>query len=135
MRVPSPFLLNATPAGGVTILITSDPGGLNGYELTGQAGPPLTVKVNDQIVNYPVTLLTGDALGLERSDSSDLLSIIFAFAPVGETVAFEVTSDADGYQSIENSDADTDIDGYQTIPDATATIDADGYETVERSTS
>ena len=42
MRVPSPFLLNATPAGGVTILITSDPGGLNGYELTGQAGPPLT---------------------------------------------------------------------------------------------
>ncbi|GAA5513659.1 hypothetical protein Dcar01_02403 [Deinococcus carri] len=46
---------------------------------------------------------------------------------------FEVSPDAEGYETITNADAATDADGYQTIPDATATADSEGYETVERS--
>lgn len=136
--IPNPIVFGPTPAGGVTLEVTADRGGLAGYILLSVSGPPAVLTLNGQPLTYPVTLHAGDSLTLVRSAGA-VLTAIQALAPLDEAApptpaGLVVTTDAEGYQTITNADATSDADGYQTIPDTTATSDADGYETVERST-
>lgn len=148
MYIPNPILLDKTPADGLTLPISPERGGLAGYILLGQLGPPADVEVSGnggatwQAVTYPRTLTAGEMLRLTRADG-DTLTVLRALAPVDEagppepeTPAAEpyaVITDDEGYQSITNAAATTDAEGYQIIPDGAATADGEGFETVERS--
>lgn len=145
MYVPNPILLGVTPPGGLTLEVTAERGGLAGYVLLGQLGPPATVEVslNDGLhfvpLSYPHTLEAGEQVRLTRTDPDGLLTTLRALAPVEEDAVpppppapYAVATDPDGYQTLTNASATTDAQGYQTIPDAAATPDADGYESVER---
>lgn len=92
MYTPNPILLAETPAGGHVLPVTADQGGLNGYILLGQLGPPATVEVSAdgvawQAPTYPHTLAAGETLRLTRTDTSAVLTTLRALAPVDEGAA------------------------------------------------
>lgn len=147
MYTPTPILLGATTEDGLILSVTADEGGLSGYVLTGQSGPAVSLEKSPNglawtAVEFPFTVPADSMLRLTRLDPSVELTTIRALAPVleisapgdGGTTPYSVTTDAGGYQSIENADATTDMLGYQFLPDATATTDPDGYVSVERTT-
>ncbi|EYB67012.1 hypothetical protein DEIPH_ctg052orf0002 [Deinococcus phoenicis] len=90
MLIPNPLLLDVTPAGGLTLPVTEGRGGLVGYLLLGQHGPPATVEVSTdggaswQAVTYPHTLAAGETLRWTRTDDSPALTTLRALAPVEE---------------------------------------------------
>ncbi|WP_027459258.1 hypothetical protein [Deinococcus murrayi] len=150
MHIPNPILLaGATPASGLILEVTAGRGGLAGYILLGQHGPPAAVEVSGdggttwEAPSYPHALAPG-LLRLTRTDESASVTTLRALAPVDEAPPpepgpgvpgldpYTVITDAQGYQTITNADATTDADGYQTISDGAATADAQGYESVER---
>ncbi|WP_034383030.1 hypothetical protein [Deinococcus sp. YIM 77859] len=151
MLIPNPLLVAYATGGRLVLPVTAARGGLNGYILTGQTGPPCTVEVSAdgatwQAVTYPHTLQPGEQLGLTRTDPSATATTITALAPVDEAPepepepelpiggAFTVGTDAEGFQTIEGAAISTDAEGFQTIENGTATADAEGFETVERTT-
>ena len=147
MLIPNPILFGPTPAGGAVLPVTADRGGLAGYVLLGQLGPPATVEVSAgggwTPLTYPHTLTTSEQLRLTRTDLSALMTTLLMLAPVDDgplpavtpsgPTPFGVQADPDGYQLITNAEVVTDPEGYQTITNAAATAAANGYETVERS--
>lgn len=147
MYTPTPILLGATTEAGLTLVVTADEGGLGGYVLTGQSGPAVSIDVSNNggaswlPVTLPYTVAAAVTLRLTRLDPSVELTTIRALAPVIEDAIpggegaepYSVTTDPDGYQTVENATATADAEGYETLPDATATADPDGYESVERS--
>lgn len=146
--IPSPILVGRTPAAGLILAVTAERGGLSGYVLLGQVGPPVSAELSSDggltwaALTFPHTLTPGEQLRLTRSDTSALLTTLHALAPVDEGAPpdggadepYMTSTDPEGYETVTNAEATTDADGYQTITGATATADADGYETVQRST-
>ncbi|GGO22274.1 hypothetical protein [Deinococcus humi] len=146
MYTPTPILLGATTEDGLTLSVTADEGGLSGYVLTGQSGPAVSIEKSPNAgaawtaVVFPYTVPAGSLLRLTRLDPSVELTTIRALAPVidspapggGSATLYAVTADAEGFQTISNTNATTDAEGFQTLPDATATPDPDGFESVER---
>ena len=149
MLIPNPILFGPTPAGGAVLPVTADRGGLAGYVLLGQLGPPATVEVSAgggwTPLTYPHTLTASEQLRLTRTDLSSLMTTLLMLAPVDDgplpsvpppaPAPFSVQADPDGYQLITNAEVTTDPEGYQTIQSAVAAADAAGYQTVERSTT
>ncbi|GGI75459.1 hypothetical protein [Deinococcus wulumuqiensis] len=143
--IPNPILFGATPPEGAVLPVTADLGGLDQYLALGLVGPAATVEVAEgagwAALSYPHLLTAGQTLRLRRSDPQPTLTTLLMLAPVadlppdgtGTTPAFVVSTDLDGYQTIEGAEITLDAEGYQTITNATATADADGYQTVKES--
>jgi len=147
MLIPNPLLVAYATGGRLILPVTAARGGLNGYILTGQTGPPCMVEVSAdgatwQAVTYPHMLQPGEQLGLTRTDPSATVTTLTALAPLDEApapeapvgAAFTVTTDPEGFQAIEGATVSTDAEGFQTIENGTATADAEGFQTVERTT-
>lgn len=90
MHIPNPILLaGATPASGLILEVTAGRGGLAGYILLGQHGPPAAVEVSGdggttwEAPTYPHTLAPG-LLRLTRTDEGASVTTLRALAPVDE---------------------------------------------------
>ena len=140
MYTSNPILLGVTPAGGLILEVTGGRGGLAGYILLGQHGPPCTVEVSTdngatwRAITYPVTLAAGQQLRLTRTDTSAVLTTIRALAPlVAAPAAFALARDTEGFLTTD-APLQRDADGFLTAPDTSFSRDADGFLTVEGST-
>lgn len=102
MLIPNPILLDMTPAGGLTLPVTAERGGLAGYILLGQLGPPAMAQVSAdggaswQAVTYPHALAAGETLRLSRTATSAALTILRALAPVDDEPPPEMVVPAPG---------------------------------------
>lgn len=142
MYTPNPILLDTTPAGGLTLPVSKERGGLAGYILLGVHGPPASVEVSGdggatwQALAYPHTLTDGELLRLTRTDTSAALTTLRALAPLDEAAApaaFTLARDAEGFLTTD-APLQRDADGFLTAPDTSFSRDADGFLTVEGST-
>lgn len=88
--IQNPILLDRTPAGGLILPVTGDRGGLSGYVLLGLLGPPATAEISTDggeawtTLTYPHELVPGEQLRLTRTDTSPLLTMLRALAPLDE---------------------------------------------------
>lgn len=101
----NPFLLDQTPAGGLIIPITADPGGLAGLTILGLGGPPAEVDLSPDAVNWvpasaPTTLEAGQYLRLTRTDSSPVVTTLFCTFPDGSGGSVSLGHDAQGYLTL-----------------------------------
>ena len=145
MYIPNPILLpGPSPAGGISIAITDELGGLSGYVLTGVSGPQMSVTVGGSPVAYPYTLQPGDILLLTRTDESSEASVLNMLAPAYDGPLPETNPDptpttptgprtlgrdADGYL-LTDGWGGRDSEGHLTT-DQPLTRDSDGYLQIE----
>ena len=130
---PNPIMFGPTPAGGVTVEVTAARGGLHGWTLLSQSGPPAAVTLNGVPLEYPVTLTTGDVLRLQRGAGA-ALTTLHALAPLDEggppspetPTSLAVTTGGDGTLSSNDPRITTGEDGSLSAPDELITVNDDG---------
>ena len=130
---PQPIMFGPTPAGGVTIEVTADRGGLHGWTLLSQSGTPAAVTLNGVPLEYPVTLATGYVLRLQRGAGA-ALTTLHALAPLDEggppdpetPTNLAITIGEDGTLSSNDPRITTNPDGSLSAPDELITVNDDG---------
>lgn len=144
MLVPSPIVLSS---GTWLLEVSGERGGLSGYYLLGQSGPPVIVEQGQgdgwAPLPLPARLSTGMRLRLRREGSGPALSTIHALAPLDELppptlggAAFTLARSPDGrFETIEGAEALPAADPrFEVVQGAKATPAADPrFETLERS--
>lgn len=127
MYVASPLLLGPTPPGGVEVTVAAGHGGLAGYVLLGQDGPPAVLTIGGNPPTLPHTLAVGDVLRLVRDDDNPVLTTVRMLAPtdVPSDGPAAQGRDSDGYV-LTSGWTGNDSDGFLTT-DQTLSRDPDGY--------